>query len=258
MKIKLLPSTFDEFGRASLEQRLSCYLIDDCVCIDAGSIALGLTDEQRTIVRDIVITHAHIDHVATLPILIDDLFASLYEPVRVHATAETIARLEHDLFNWHLYPRFSELDNGRCRVMEYVPFEVGTEFYVRHLRLNAIEVEHAVPTVGLVVSDAETTIAFSADTKETQAFWRLLNHTPNLRALLIEASFPNEFREIAEASGHLTPASLKSELQKLNGCQADILAVHLKPAYRDILVRELGDLEIAKLSAMEPGREYSW
>ena len=43
VKIQLLPSTFDGQGHATLEQRLTCYLIDDCVAVDAGSIAIALT-----------------------------------------------------------------------------------------------------------------------------------------------------------------------------------------------------------------------
>ena len=46
MKVQLLPSTFDAQGRATLEQRLTCFLIDDCVAVDAGSIAIALNAEQ--------------------------------------------------------------------------------------------------------------------------------------------------------------------------------------------------------------------
>ena len=107
MKIQLLPSTFDAQGHATAEQRLTCFLIDDCVALDAGSVALALTDAQRQSVRDIIVTHPHMDHIASLPIFIDDLFPNLKEPVRVHATEEVIGLLERDVFNWNVYPRFS-------------------------------------------------------------------------------------------------------------------------------------------------------
>ena len=128
MKIQLLPSTFDQQGRATQEQRLTCYLIDDCVAFDAGSIALAITDSQRDTVRDIIVTHPHLDHIATLPIYIDDLFGFLENPIRIHATEEVINLLERDVFNWTVYPRFSELKNDRGPVMEYVPFKTGVEF----------------------------------------------------------------------------------------------------------------------------------
>lgn len=258
MKIQLLPSSFDADGRAASEQRLTSFLIDDRVSVDAGSLAFGLSDEQRRTVRDVLITHTHIDHVAGLPLFIDDLFGLLDRPVRVHATPEVIHLLERDLFNWTICPRFSELHNGRTRVVEYVPFAIGEEFDFGHLRVVAVPVNHNVPTVGLIVSDRRTTVAFSSDTAETDEFWRLVNSVARLDALMIEASFPDAMREVAAASKHLTPATLERELDKLTHADVPVLAVHLKAPYREAIVRELAALDIQNLSVMEPGRVYEW
>ena len=258
MKIQLLPSTFDEQGRATPEQRLTCFLIDDRVTVDAGSIGIALSDDQRGTVRDVIVTHPHMDHIASLPIFIDDLFGFLEEPIRVHATEEVIETLERDIFNWVVYPRFSELSNEHGPVMKYVPFRAGEEFRVAHLKVTAVPVNHIVPTVGLIVSDDKTTVAFSSDTYETQEFWELVNRTAHIDALLIEASFPNDMDKLAEVSRHFTPALLKKELNKLNHNGLDILAVHLKPAYRDTVVSELKALKIPRLSVMKPGRVYEW
>ncbi|HEY0385496.1 MAG TPA: 3',5'-cyclic-nucleotide phosphodiesterase, partial [Pyrinomonadaceae bacterium] len=242
----------------TLEQRLTCFLIDDRVTIDAGSLALAATDEQRRSVRDIIITHPHMDHIASLPIFIDDLFATLEEPIRIHATEEVINALERDIFNWTVYPRFSELSNEFGRVMEYKPFRVGEEFRAAHLSVTAVNVNHIVPTVGMMVTDGTTNIAFSSDTAETEDFWKLVNKTPRVDALFIEASFPNSMAKLAEVSRHFTPESLNRELRKLDHHGLDILTVHLKPAYRDTMVKELLALRIPKLQIMEPGRIYEW
>jgi cAMP phosphodiesterase len=258
VKIQLLPSNFDGHGQATADQRLTCYLIDDCVAVDAGSVAIALTDEQRQLVRDIIVTHPHMDHIASLPIFIDDLFASLKEPVRVHATQVVIDLLERDVFNWNVYPRFSELTNEYGPVMKYVPIPIGEEFKVAHLRVTATTVNHIVPTVGLIISDERATVAFSSDTAETQEFWDVLNRMPHVDALLIEASVPNSMSELAEVTRHFTPASLEKELQKLSHNGLDILAVHLKATYRETVLEELKALGIPKLSVMEPGRTYTW
>ncbi len=241
-----------------MEQRLSCFLIDDCVTIDAGSIALALTDGQRERVRDIIITHSHIDHIASLPIFIDDLFAFLVEPVRVYATEEVIELLQRDVFNWTVYPRFSDLSNGKCRVMEFVPVRPREEFRVEHLKVIAVPVNHVVPTIGTIFTDGARTVAFTSDTAATEEFWHAVNQVPRLDALMIEASFPNSMHELAEVSGHLTPASLGGELQKLRHRGMEVLVVHLKPAYRETLISELNDLGVPNLSVMQPGREYEW
>jgi ribonuclease BN (tRNA processing enzyme) len=243
---------------ATLEKRLTCFLIDDCVAVDAGSIAIALTNEQRSRVKDIIVTHPHMDHVASLPIFIDDLYPSLQQPMRVHATPEVIELLERDVFNWNVYPRFSDLKNDYGPVMEYVPIPIGQPFNVAHLSVVAVPVNHIVPTVGLVISDAKRSVAFSSDTAETEQFWKILNDMKDLDALLIEASFPNRMAKLAEVSRHFTPASLGQELKKLTHNGMDIMAVHLKATYRDEIVAQLNALNIPKLSVMEPGRIYEW
>jgi cAMP phosphodiesterase len=258
MRVQLLPSTFDSQGHATSEQRLTCFLIDDSVAVDAGSIALALTAEQRESVRDIIVTHPHMDHVASLPIFIDDLFETLKSPVRVYATPEVIDLLERDIFNWNVYPRFSELKNEFGPVMKYVPIPEDRAFKVAHLTVTAVPVNHIVPTVGLVVSDGKSTVAFSSDTSETDELWNVINRFPRVEALLIEASFPNSMASLAEVSRHYTPASLQRDLRKLNHNGLDILAVHIKPAYRQMVIDELKALNIPKLGVMESGRIYNW
>ena len=239
MKIQLLPSTFDAEGRATLEQRLTCFLIDDCVAVDAGSIAIALTAEQRDLVRDIIVTHPHMDHIASLPIFIDDLYPTLKQPMRVHATPEVIHLLERDVFNWNVYPRFSDLKNDYGPVMQYVPIPEDGCFEVAHLKVKAVPVNHIVPTIGLLVSDGKSNVAFSSDTAETDKFWVMVNQTKQLDALLIEASFPDEMSQLAEVSRHFTPASLGNELKKLTHNGMDILAVHLKPTHREVIIKQL-------------------
>ncbi len=243
---------------ATLEQRLTCFVIDDCVAVDAGSIAIALNSEQRNTVRDIIVTHPHMDHVASLPIFIDDLYPILQQPIRIYATEEVIELLERDVFNWNVYPRFSDLKNDYGPVMQYIPIPIGAPFRVAHLNVVAMPVNHIVPTVGLVVTDGQTSVAFSSDTAETDEFWKIVNEMEGLDALLIEASFPDRMAKLAHVSRHFTPASLGQELKKLTHNGMDIMAVHLKPSYREEIVEQLAALNIPKLGVMEPGRVYEW
>jgi cAMP phosphodiesterase len=258
VKIQLLPSSFDAQGHATPEQRLTCFLIDDCVAVDAGSIAIALTSDQRASVRDIIVTHPHMDHIASLPIFIDDLYPTLTEPMRIHATREVIDLLERDVFNWNVYPRFSDLKNDYGSVMKYIPIPERGTFRVGHLEVTAVPVNHIVPTIGLIVSDGKTQVAFSSDTAETDDFWKAVNQIKHLDALFIEASFPDEMSQLAEVSRHFTPSSLNKELKKLNHNGMNILAVHLKPTHRDTIIQQLNALQIPKLSVMNPGEVYEF
>ena len=245
-------------GRATAQQHLACFVIDDRVAIDAGSLAMATSDKQKESIRDVILTHAHLDHIAGLPLFVDDLFAVLKEPICVHATHEVIETLERDVFNWSVYPRFSELNNEYGEVLNYHSFESGSDFAVAHLNIKPVEVNHKVPTVGFVISDGKAKIAITGDTAETDDFWRVLNQEENLDGLLIECAFPTALRELAGASHHLTPQKLEQELTKFKHQNCPIYAINLKPMYRERIVRELEELRIENLRVLEVGKIYEF
>jgi ribonuclease BN (tRNA processing enzyme) len=258
VKVQLLPSSVDKNGAASARQHLTCFVIDDCVTIDAGSLAMACSDEQFENIRDIVLTHAHLDHIAGLPLFIDDLFAKLSEPVRVHATREMIEILERDIFNWSVYPRFSELSNANGPVMQYVPYEIGREFTVRNLRIKAVAVNHLVPAAGFIVSNGNSKFAITGDTAAMDDFWEVVNREKDVSALLVECAFPNYLCELADISHHLTPAKLSAELAKFDRRDCPIFVINLKPAYREDVIAEIGKMVNDDLEILNVGKVYEW
>jgi len=257
MKFQLLPSTFDENGHASARQHLACFVVDDLVAFDAGSLAMATTDEQKKRIRDVVISHAHLDHIAGLPLYIDDLFATIRRPIQIHATAEVIEILERDLFNWSIYPRFSELRNDYGVVVEYRPFEVEKSFKVKHLNVEAINVNHKVPSVGFLVSDDKSAFALTNDTAEMDGFWEIVNGQEKLSAVLVECAFPNELDELACNSHHLTPKVLQKELAKLKQ-NCPIYVVNIKPMYVEQVSKQIKDLAIENLQILDVGKIYEF
>lgn len=257
MKIQLLPTTFDANGCATAQQHSCCLIIDDSVAIDAGSLAMSTNDLQKQKVRNVVLTHAHLDHVAGLPLFIDDLFATLEEPILIHAAQEVIDALEEHIFNWIIYPRFRELTNKNGEVMRYMPFQKETEVTVAHLKMKAIEVNHKVPSVGFVFSDSRSKLAMSGDTAEMNRFWEVINQEENLDALFIECAFPDELDNLAQSSHHLTPKILQRELFKFKHENCPIYIINIKPMYREKIVEELMVLEIRNLQILEIGKVYN-
>ncbi len=256
MKIKLLPSSFESDGSASPRQHTTCFVIDDVVAIDAGSLAHAATDSHRKNLRDIIITHAHLDHIAGLPLFVDDLFSTLNGPVRVHAAREVIDILERDIFNWSVYPRFSELTNDNGAVLEYSTLVPMAETEIRHLTLRPIEVNHKVPTCGFVISDGRSTIAFTGDTAETDAFWNELKSVSKLDALFIECAFPDELSELAEVSHHLTPKGLAGEIEKFDDANCRVFVINLKPMYRERIIEQINALDLPRVEVLDVGLEY--
>lgn len=258
MRVQLLPSTIDENGQASVRQHLLTMVVDDRVAIDAGCLALSCSDAQRNGIRDILLTHTHLDHIAGLPMFIDDLFATLTEPIRIHATRGMIETLERDIFNWRIYPRFSELSNDRGRVVEYREFAAGEVFDVEHLSIQAVPVNHEVAANGYLVSDGKITIAVSGDTAETTEFWGICNDAPNLKAVFVECAFPDELEGLASVSHHLTPNRLQGELAKLNDRAMPVHVINIKPMYRQKVVGQIEALALPNVNILEVGRVYEF
>lgn len=224
-------------------------MVDGAVAIDAGSLALGATSAERAAIRDVIVTHAHIDHIATLPLFVDDLFSTLEKPVVVHALPEVIAVLQGDVFNDRVYPRFHQLTNSHGPVLRFEPLPPQHPTRIAHLTVTAVAVNHSVPTCGLLVDDGTSAFAYSSDTTATDAFWALAKGCPRLKAVLLESAFPDSMAELARKAGHLTPATFRSEVQKL-GQRAAIWAVNVKPLFREAVAKELDALGVPRL---EPG-----
>jgi cAMP phosphodiesterase len=256
MRIRMLPSTFDAAGALSPKQHFQCLVINGTVAIDAGSLANAVTSAERVTIRDVVLTHSHLDHIAGLPLFIDDLFPVLTEPIRVHAVREVIEALETHIFNWQIYPRFSELKNRYGEVIEYAEIFPGTEFEVKGLKFLPIAVNHNVPSMGFLISDKDSSIAITGDTAEMTEFWDIVNGHAPLDALFVECAFPNEFDELSTISHHLTPQKLGNELRKFNDRNCPIYVINIKPAYRSAVVSQLETLGVENLRIFEVGREY--
>lgn len=233
-------------------------VVDDTVAFDAGSLAFACSEKQREGIRDVVISHAHLDHIAGLPIFIDDLFSTLSQPVRVYASAQVISVLEEHVFNWEVYPRFSELENEHGPVMSYQEFEAGREFRVGPYSVLPIEVNHKVHSCGFVISDGTTTVATTGDTAPTDSFWKRVNSLDSLDAVLVECAFPDELAELAGISHHLTPAGLSAEVRKLTRTDCGIYVSNIKPAYREQTIAQIDKLKIERLELLEVGRVYTW
>lgn len=258
MKFQLLPSTFDNNGCSSPRQHLTSFVVDDRVAVDAGSLGFAVNDCQRKQIRDVVLTHAHLDHIAGLPLFIDDLFSELDAPVRIHASESVIEILERDVFNWSVYPRFSELSNANGAVMEYHPLSPSVDSQIAHLTIRPLEVNHNVPSTGFVISDDRATVVMTGDTAEMAGFWEIVNAIDGLKAILVECAFPDELEELANSSFHMTPSRLKRELEKFSHLSCPVYAINLKPRYRERTIAQLENLKIDRLEIFKVGAAYEF
>src|SRR5262249_25952952 len=118
---------------------------------------------------------------------------------------------------------------------------------------TAIRVGHVVPTVAFFVQSKANTLLHVGDTGPTDKIWSFARKHPNLDALLIETSFPNRLQDIANVSRHLTPRTLAHELDKLPMESPQILITHLKPEFRQEIIKELRKLKNHRLRILQDG-----
>jgi ribonuclease BN (tRNA processing enzyme) len=222
--------------------RTTCFLLDDTLALDAGALTVSLPLERLDRLDDIVLTHGHFDHVKDVPLLADLLVGRRERPVVVHASGECARTLREDVFNGRLWPDFTRIPDERRPVIEIRAFDDGRPFRAGHYEFDPVRMAHTVESTGYVVSDGAAAIAISGDTGPTRAFWERVNGVAGLRALLVETSFPSRLQELADASGHLTPHTLRGELAKLDRRDVPVLLYHLKPAFADEVRAEIAAL----------------
>jgi cAMP phosphodiesterase len=227
--------------------RSTCFLIDGVLALDAGALTGSLPLDELAKVDDILVSHSHFDHVKDLPLLADLMLNRRDRPIRVHASRECSRTLRQNMFNDFLWPDFTRIPSKRKPVLQLKSFRAGGSLQIGRYKVQSIPVSHPVESCGFVISDGQSALAMSGDTGPTEQLWRVLNRTENLKAVLLETSFPDELQKLADISGHLTPRTLRAELSKFERNGACILLYHLKPAFLQRLTEELQGLPVEVL-----------
>lgn len=256
MEIKLLQTSFNDDGSASDRQHTACFVVNGKVAFDAGSLAMAVGADREN-VRDIVLSHTHLDHIAGLPLFVDDLFSTLSSPIRVHATRPMIDALRAHIFNDVIYPNFEEIGNELGPVIEFREYEFGREFTVMDLSILPVEVNHNEPSAGFVVRNETGSIVLTGDTADTLEIWTAAAEATRLRAVFVECAFPNGMAELAARARHLTPARLREEIGKLKGRDVPIYIVNIKPMFREQVIAEVKDLDLPDIFIFPIGRTVS-
>ncbi len=256
MRIRLLPSSA---GRESQLQCLTSFLIDDRLAIDGGSLGFALVPEKMGSIRHIIVTHAHADHTASLPIYVAEAFNVLNDPILIYGSADVISALKKHVFNDDVWPDFAriQLTNGAGPTIEFRELHARETVNIAGIDVTPIPVNHLVPTFGLMVQNASAAVLFTSDTYSTDEIWKTARENEHLKAVFVDVSFPNEMGELAEASKHLTPQLLADDLRKLDRA-VEVYAVHIKPTHRDEVIRQVASLDNPQVSIGEIDRVYEW
>lgn len=258
MKIRVLGchgGDFYENNRGKTKRyNPSGFLVNDAVVLDAGTICGALTLPELLKLRYVFLTHAHMDHIQSLPFLSEALFGKIERPVVIVSIGEVINALQKHFFNDVIWPDFTRIPSASKPILQYQTIKVGEAFEVEGLRMTAISVSHIVPTVGFIVQDDHSAIVYSGDTWETEEIWKAASGIEQLKAIFLESSFPDELSRLAKLSGHLTPKSTYQEFQKIRRPDLPLYVYHMKPPYLAEIQKQVKAMKGRKLRLLEDGQ----
>ncbi len=258
MKVELLPSCTGPASESSgSPQFLSSYCVDEQVAIDAGAIGLVADLQRQRQVRQVFLTHGHLDHVASLPLFIENVHAPGPDCPEVLATAEVLDSLRGDLLNGRTWPDFFQLSQPASAFVTATALEPGVAVERSGLSVTPLPVSHAPGSVGFLVDDGHTRVAFPSDTGPTDAFWQAAAAGPPPAAVFLETSFPDRLAGLAGETGHLWPAALPIEMAKL-GRPTRWIIVHRKAAFAEEIRREIEALALPGVEMVQPGFRYEF
>src|SRR5262245_44604353 len=106
MKIVILGSSGQDIAR---RQYVSSYLINGSVAVDAGCLGFFGSPAEQDAVRHIFLTHAHADHIASLPIFLDNVWNPTPDCPTVYGSRETLDMIRRCILNNEVWPDFVAL-----------------------------------------------------------------------------------------------------------------------------------------------------
>ncbi len=231
------------------------FLIDRKLLLDGGTIGARLSEAEQWDIKDILITHSHLDHIKGIPFLADNIvIKNKRHSITLFGIKETLAALRENLLNDKLWPDFTKISAAIDPVIKLKNVTVGRTFSINDYTIKACRVNHTVPAVGYVITDRNgRALLYTGDTGPTDVIWHA---APKIDAIIVEVSFPNKMEMLAKKTGHLTSKLLVGELKKMNGFHGRIFVTHPKPQYIDRIEKEIRRIDGCDIEMLKDGHVY--
>jgi len=159
MKVRVLGCS----GGINQNMATTSFLVDEDILIDAGTGVCDLHLKEMRRIKHIFITHSHLDHIAAIPLLTDTLFDDLIgHPLVVHALPETIKALQEHIFNWTIWPDFTQLPHKTNAVIKLEPMTPGSVIELAGRQIEMIGVTAVIKILCAFISELGKAFAFSS------------------------------------------------------------------------------------------------
>ena len=237
MKVRILGCSGGIGGR---QLRTTSMLVDHDILIDCGTGVGDLSIAELVRIDHVFLTHSHLDHIACLPLMVDTVGDMRNRPLTVHATEAVLEILRNHVFNWAVWPDFTEIPSAEKPFLRFESLHIGSAEVLDGRRITPLPANHTVPANAYQLDSGKASLVFSGDTGPCPALWAAINKISNLRTVIIETAFSNREHKLATISKHLCPEMLQEELSYLQR-DADIFITHLKPGQVELTMQEIED-----------------
>jgi 3',5'-cyclic-nucleotide phosphodiesterase len=232
-------------------------LVDGRLLLDAGGAVSHLALDDLLRIEAIAVSHPHLDHIKDIAFLADIVADKATRPTVVASVPDVLDPIRRHFLNDVIWPDFTRIPDPARPVLRYETLANGRPARLAGLTVTPIGVHHQVDGVGFIVEDGGGALLYTGDTGPTHEIWEAAARRPDLRAIFVEASFPERLRVVAGKSGHLTPRLVAAELTKLAGRNADVpvFIYHVKPWHLDEVTRDLDALGDGRIRMVTSGEE---
>ena len=213
----------------------------DLLLIDGGTGITKVKPEEIKNIKDIALTHSHLDHTCGLALLVEAFFDDDCKQIvrpRLHTSQMCLDTMKQTTFAKNVW-----MDLIEREFMTFEDIEDGeTHTLENGITIQAVRVKHANMTLGYVVKYGESAFVFAGDTTYCESFWKTISQIKEVKAVLCEVSLNNDLRERADASCHMTPEYLQKGISFLNK-DIKIYATHIKGYSYKKVIEELKHLD---------------
>lgn len=254
MKIRILGCN----GGQLPGKKLTAFLLNGDLLIDAGTVAVSADMKAQRAVKNILLSHAHLDHIGAMPFYAVNISNYKNDSVKIFGSQHTINAVQQHLMNGVTWPDYSKINNPSIKpVFKYSIIEQNKWIVIGDYKVMAIPVNHTIPTIGFLIGKGSEYILYSGDTKDTEALWvEAKKLGKKLKAAFIEVTFPDSLHFLAEKTCHLTPKTLENQLKKMLPIIPKIYVYHLKPQHQKEIIKDLKKIKHYKITVLENDLTY--